>query len=150
MPCSTTQLHVCVDDPSLRRQRSRERHGTTHRQQCLCVSMYRSMRACRNSERKPRAAWTETRQSCKRTNPREKTFALGQTQRDPSSLASDLYAICKSTCGWMVRGTVVFPAHQGSNPDARIYFWIYFRFFGNVHLVGGDVPVDDEVPMMTS
>ena len=54
------------------------------------------------------------------------------------------------TCGWMVRGTVVSPAYQGSNPDARIYSWIYFRISGDAHSVGGDVPVDDEVPMVAS
>ena len=26
------------------------------------------------------------------------------------------------TCGWIVRGTVVFSTHQGSSPGARIYF----------------------------
>jgi hypothetical protein len=50
---------------------------------------------------------------------------------------------------WMVRGTVVFPTHQGSSPGARIYSWIYFRISSNAHSVGGDVPVDDEVPTVT-
>ena len=40
----------------------------------------------------------------------------------------------------MVRGTVVSPAHQGSNPGGRIYSSI----FGDALSVGGDVPVDDE------
>ena len=44
----------------------------------------------------------------------------------------------------MVRGTVVSPAHQGSNPGARIYSWIYFRISGDAHSMGGDVPIDDE------
>ena len=52
------------------------------------------------------------------------------------------------TCGWMVRGTVVSPAHQGSNPGARIYFWSYFRISGDAHSVGGDVLVDDDAPKM--
>ena len=54
------------------------------------------------------------------------------------------------TCGWMVRGTVVSSAHQGLNSDARIYSYIYFRIFGDAHSVGGDVPVDDEAPTVTS
>ena len=29
-------------------------------------------------------------------------------------------SICEPTCGWMVRGTVLSPAHQGSSPVARI------------------------------
>jgi hypothetical protein len=40
---------------------------------------------------------------------------------------------------------VVSLAHQGSNPGARIYFWIYFRIYGDAYSVGGDVPIDDEV-----
>ena len=58
--------------------------------------------------------------------------------------------IYKPTCGWMVRGTVISPAHQGLSPGARIYFWIYFRIFGDAHSVGEDVSVDDEVPTVTS
>ena len=54
------------------------------------------------------------------------------------------------TYDWMVRGTVVSLAHQGSNPGARIYFWIYFRIFGDAHSVGRDVPVDDEALTVTS
>ena len=56
----------------------------------------------------------------------------------------------KDTSSWMVRGTVVSPAHQGSSPDARIYSWIYFRISGYAYSVGGDVLVDDEAPTMTS
>ena len=41
---------------------------------------------------------------------------------------------------------MVSPAHQGSNPGARIYSWIYFKISGYAHSVGGDVPVDDVVP----
>ena len=58
--------------------------------------------------------------------------------------------MCEPTCGWMVRGTVVSPAHQGSNPGARIYSWIYFRVSGDAHSLGGDVLVDDEALMVTS
>ena len=50
----------------------------------------------------------------------------------------------------MVRGTVVSKAHQDSNPGARIYSWIYFRISDDAHSMGGDVPVDDEAPTMTS
>ena len=57
---------------------------------------------------------------------------------------------CELTCGWMVRGIMVSSAYQGSNPDARIYFWIYFRISSDAHSVGGDVPVDDEVSTVTS
>ena len=57
---------------------------------------------------------------------------------------------CEPTCGSMVRGTVVFPAHQGSNLGARIYSWIYFRISSNAHSVEEGVPVDDEVPTVTS
>ena len=53
------------------------------------------------------------------------------------------------TCGWMVRGIVVSPAHQGSSPSARIYFRIYVRISGDAHSVGGDVPVDEEAPTVT-
>ena len=50
----------------------------------------------------------------------------------------------ESTYDWMVRGTLVSPAHQSSNPGACVYSWIYFRIFGDAHSVWGDVPVDDE------
>ena len=48
---------------------------------------------------------------------------------------SNHWYICEPTCGWMVRGTVVSPAHQGSSSGARIYSWNYFRISGDV-LIG--------------
>ena len=33
---------------------------------------------------------------------------------------------------------------------ARIYSWIYFKISGDAYSVERDVPVDDEVSMMTS
>ena len=58
--------------------------------------------------------------------------------------------MCELTYDWMVRGTVVFSAHQGLNSGARIYFWIYSKISVDVYSVGGDVPVDDEVPTVIS
>ena len=50
----------------------------------------------------------------------------------------------------MVRWTVVFPTHQGSNPGARIIPGLISVFSDDVHSVGGDVPLDYEAPMVTS
>jgi hypothetical protein len=48
-----------------------------------------------------------------------------------------------STCYWMVRSTVVSRAQQRPRLTPMLaFFWIYFRPFGDVCSVGGDVPVD--------
>ena len=45
---------------------------------------------------------------------------------------------------------MVSPAHQGSNPGARIYLVLISVFSGDVRSVGGDVPLNYEAPMVTS
>ena len=64
-------------------------------------------------------------------------------------LASSGY-LYESTCGWMVRRTVVSPAHQSKSHGARIYPGLISVFSGDVRSVGGDVPLDYEAPMVTS
>ena len=74
--------------------------------------------------------------------------ATGQNTMRATKRALELYvSCCESICDWMVRRTVVSPAHQSESPRLTLvlaFSWIYSNPSGNVHSVGEDVRVEYE------